>query len=499
MNDIRTNSLMTKIAEWDGLIKAGRINQVRNELTALKGHRIPRSTVCDLCQIAKRTQMNLLILKWLKPFVREFDVFLPDSTATERALYASALMRIGAHFESKLILENSSEQQDPQIILARAHLEIFQWNYSRAIPFLRMYLRQLEPASYPFLVGQLNLAAAYVAEHRWLKAEPLVELIMKVGFEQKHWLIYANALELYAQIAIHNQNYDLARERLQKAKPYLLDAGTNYEFFLKKWETVIELMTTPPDIFQVDRFDKIKSEAAQRSDWETLRELDLFLSLATKDRDLFLKVYFGTRQKSYHLRMKKIFKDQFLIPPTYIWSGNQGLESTTSFIDLKSGQTNREDLNLGNQPLLLKTLQILMKDSYSPLRVAQLMEHLYPGEFFDSVTSPQRIYRAVYRLRKWLKQYEFPLAIKMKNHLVSIEAIGPIAIKVYRQNKKPKELNLKLETFLDEWTHSHFSTKDVQKQMGLNERATQRILKKALEKKAITRIQNGRNIFYKVA
>ena len=490
-------NLKQKIKLWDGLIKQGLFHIVKKDLYALQDARVPREFVCELCGIARRVQLNLLILRWLKPYVRKFDSLELDSTNAERTLYASALMRIGAQHEAHDILQQMTDDKDPQILLAKSHLEIFQWNYDKAIPLLKKYIYLLEQDSYAILVGKLNLAAAYVAEHDWVNAIPLVDFLLTVCREKKHWLIYSNALELSAQIYIYKYDFTKAEARLREATVHLQGSGQNYEFFVKKWLAIIEILTKPTTAKSRKQMLAIQLQGAQLKDWETIREMDLFFAKATQNQELFLKVYFGTKSKSYRVRMKKVFQSQFPIPERYLWRSDFLTSTNAPQLDIKTGDTNAAGISLRHQPILLKTLQALVKDSYAPFSVGQLMSLIYPGEYFDSSSSPQRIYQAVFRLRSWLDKNQIPIQIKTESGHFSLKAIGPLTLNLYRKQCNKPYIDSTLSEFLSQWAKKAFAVKDIQETQHLSERASQRLLRKSVNNGTLECMKLGKKNIYK--
>src|SRR5207302_175208 len=58
-----------------------------------------------------------------------------------------------------------------------------------------------------------------------------------------------------------------------------------------------------------------------------------------------------------------------------------------------------------------RMLQSLALDFYRPLQLAELHERLYPREYFNPFSSPDRVHQAARRLRRWLQENRIPLGI----------------------------------------------------------------------------------------
>jgi hypothetical protein len=486
-------SMRQKMQSWDLAIKSGQAGLVRKDLSLLKNESIARPLVCDMADLARRVQMPFLVMRWLKPYVRPDTKILSESTTQERALYAAALMRVGATNEANFILQSVSEKNNSFVLLFQSHLEVLHWNYGRSIPFLKAYLKTIDPNSYASIVGRLNLCAAYVSELDWLRAEPALKELLAIADEKKYKLIYSNVLELSAQVAIHRFDFTQAEQFLDQAMSHLQSTGGKDDLFIKKWQMVIQILRND----QPSDENLIKQKAFEFKNWETVRELDFYKALALRDSELYLHVLFGTQFMSYRKQMQRIFKPDFSIPESHIWSFGFPVDQHTPWIDLKSGVTSIREVDLSSQPLLFAALKALAKDFYRPFRVGQLMQDIYPNEYFDPVSSPQRLFQTLRRLRLWLKKNKFPLKVVLHQGQFSLEAERPVYIKVYRRKSSEAQVETSLRLFLEVWHNKAFTSKDFQKHYNLQERKAQRSLAQAVKNKVLQRVQVGKKIIYK--
>jgi hypothetical protein len=490
-NDSDLLNLRQKVSTWDHEIRSGHAGLVRKELYAYKNSAIPRSLVTELADLARRVQLPFLIIRWLKPFVRP-DRELLESTADERALYASGLMRVGAHNEAQFILDSITDKQNSKALLFQSHLDVLQWNYGHSITILKKYLRTIESDTYTYAVGCLNLAAAHVAELDWLRAEPALKSLLKICLEKKYYLLLANGLELSAQMAIQRSDYQTAHDNLNEALTFLRTSGGKDDLYIKKWKAIAGLLQHQQSIQEFREF------AIELKSWETVRELDFYHAKSEKNSQLYLQVHFGTRFSSYRQQMKRVFKPQFSIPDKWEWSFGYRIEEGTPWIDLQTGETSKAGVEFNKERLLLLALQTLAKDFYRPFRVGELMQEIYPEEYFDPISSPARVFQTLRRLRLWLSQNGFPLRISLIKGQFMLEATGPIILRVYRRRKIIKSVPGKLLNFLNLWSAKTFTSNDVQNIIGFSKRATQRLLQQAVTDGVLTKVQSGKKIVYRI-
>lgn len=491
---------------WDELVKAGQPSLVRSEIPLVRVQDVPRDLLCPLADLGRRVQLHSYVVRLLKPYVKpELDI-LPGSTTRERALFASGLMRLGAHNEADKILKSVSDKKDPQLLLFRSHLEILRWNYGKSIFFLKSYLKVVDSNSYPHLVGRLNLADAYVVEMDWIKAEAQLQELARLSREKKLWLIYSNCLELLARMALNQKKFSQVQSYLEEASQNLKGSGANSELYVEKWKVLAKLIQqglTPETQAQLML---LQATALQKGNWETLREIDFFKAMALRSKDLFLQVYFGTDFLSYRKRMKRIYKPTFQIPRFYqhfmgvILEKDSGMDTVMNpipWIDLLSGRTSDLKQDLSQNPVLLGTLRALSRDFYRPVRVGQLMESLFPDEHFNPITSPQRIFQCIRRLRRWFRESGFPLQIRLHQGQYQLQATGPIHLKIYQAGVRAP-VNRQLEQFLAHWTEIAFTSVQFRERAGLQERSAQRVLQKAVSEKILEKIQIGHQVLYKM-
>ncbi len=388
----------------DGLIRAGRSAKARSELSRHRPHSFTRAERFELAAVARRAALPWLTLRILTPVVRPSTKKSVTATTREKAEYAAALVRVGAGREGSEILAALDSNEFPQVLLYRAHALFTQWEYQTAIPVLEEYLGK-DLDEYQRVIGEVNLASAYVHERHYEQAEILLSKLEISTQKQNLPALYGNTLERLAELAIDRKDWAQAEKHLTKAEIAVEQAAGFDAFFVKKWRSILTLSVSPRHGLR--DFEKFEALALQNRHWETVRECDAFRAIICHDRELFLKVYFGTPYLSYRERLRRDYKAEVEIPDSLPFP----LPSTSP----RTGATENLDLlrneALKSGQLKHRLLKAMVSDFYRPARVAHLFSDLYPGESFELVGSRARVHVAMQELRSWFRKKRLPLRI----------------------------------------------------------------------------------------
>lgn len=465
-----------RLKQWDNLIRGGQARLVRDHCKKINHKQIPRQVLVEYCQIARRVGAPELIVRWLQPAVR----VKKDATESEKALYALGLFRLGAFREAEQLLGECHAEKEPQIFFYRASLYINQWNYQRAIPELRKYIRNPKVPEYSKLVGRLNLCASLVGNQDFNQAELEIEKLLKRIGSQEYSLLRGNLLEIRSQLFVEKQKFDKALQDLTDAGGLLKNADERSLVYVDKWKSIIHLKKYPPPKTNFQIFDSIRERAVQIQDWETIREIDLSWSLAAHDRDLFLRVYWGSRFNHYKDRVKKLFNDSRHIEDQFIWK-NSPEEQSESAVDL---------VEMAPTKLLKRFFFILTRDFYRPLRSTELIDYIYENEFFNPISSPVKLHRLLLRARAWISEVELPVVIEVKKNSFRIKAHTPLRL---QSHLGESERVFKLPS---EFTQRFFTAAEWAQLFGISDRSARRQLSGLVREGVLVRKGHGRRIKY---
>jgi hypothetical protein len=377
-------------------------------------------------------------------------------TGAELAEYAVLLLRIGAVREALKVLDKVDADQTPESLIYRAFCNFNIWEHEKAIPSLSKYLTQTHDP-YKILVARLNLAAAYCIQGDYSASRSLLSQCLGEAETTGRWRLFANCLELQAEIAIYLGDVTLAEQNLKRAFEILHLHQNIDQLYVLKWQAYIEsLRSNSPE--PMGRF---RALAFERREWESVREADLFSVKLFPDAAKLDHLTFGTPFPGYIRRIERI-SGRSTDSQQYLWGDPNGM-----ILEIATGRFhNQQHLPVGRK--IHQLLKVLAADFYRPPRIGDLFARLYPGEHFDIQSSPNRIYQILNRARTWLTQTNVPIDIAESRGAYSIKFLGAFAIICQRESTEVSGLRAyvtQLETLF--MNGRPFSSNDVCNQLKL--------------------------------
>lgn len=482
-----------QITQIDNLLKLAKHNEARQLFLKLAKLKWPRHHLEQLCNLARRLNEPYILLKKLKPVVNPEGRKKPQiATIKEIALYSFGLSRIGACVEAHEMLAQLPDFL-PEKFFYMGLNYIYQWQYYKAIQPLKNYLKLLKPESYEYLVGSLNLISALSATKQSTAALEYVEDFLKI-VDPKYLLLKANAYELKAQALIFKGEFNKARECLKLAGEILMNSGSKYDLFVKKWNLIIKMF----EHNQCDQteFREVKELALKGKNFEIVRELDFHFTNCFCDPSLFQKVYFGTRFIIYRSRFNPMVRNK-LLPSVK----NKSILIQKDFHNIKlSSESNGEKKTFDLNQLVLTSkqhqlLRIILSEFYSPLQLGEVFRRLYPAEYFDPYSSVARLYTCYRSLKDSLKSTHCPIEIMWQNRQIHWRAKQDFNLLVNKAQYENEEMgNLKNKIIdlqkLDELP-SEFRKNDIEEVFGKSDRSIYRFINDAIKSKKIIKFRRG--------
>ncbi|MBC7464870.1 MAG: hypothetical protein H7256_02670 [Bdellovibrio sp.] len=447
-----------QLTKWDEWIRTGHASKVRTLSRQLNHKKIPRPLLVDYAQIARRVGAPDLILLWLGPIVRSEKKMSWAATDQEKAIYGLGLFRLGAFHEAETILSEINPEIEPQVYFYRASLNMNQWNYAKAIPDLKKYIANKKVAPYQRLVGHLNLCASLVSN---IKKDPKqieyqIHKLMSQLDQADFPLLKGNLLEIRSQWLYEKGELKNALADLDKASQILRKADEQSLIYIDKWKLIIQLKDQKNSKNLVSQFDDLKKRAIDAKNWETVRDCDLQKALTLKDSNLILKVYWGSKFSAYKKRVRHLYPS-LVVDNTFSWK-NSDRKDLPSFNLIESAPTKT----------LRKLFFILLSEMYQPLRSTEIIDSLYPNEYYHPATSPARLHRLIARARKWLQENQIPVQIQAFRNAYRLKQLTTSQIILSSQMAAPKIVLPELVQ------QEFFRAKDWAKQKNVSERTARK-------------------------
>ncbi|MCB0366341.1 MAG: hypothetical protein H6624_04865 [Bdellovibrionaceae bacterium] len=462
------------LQELDKKVRLGRHAEVRRDLLGLNLRQIPREYFVRFARLFYRSNLPLTSLRLIGPAIHQTKRRMDPATSEEVAEYSVGLLRIGASREAEHLLEGLAKSGLPKVHLYLAFVAITQWDYQKAAGALLQYL-QHEDDPYQRLVAQTNLAAAQVFLGQFAEAGRSLSSLRKQTKREGHLLLFANALELSAQLSLANGDYERTEGFLELAEATLKKSTAIDELFVRKWKTLLQLDRSRGRSGW-GQWEEIRNQAFHRRHWETIRENDFYKSVYGRDDDLFARVYFGTPFSSYREYMKEKAKRQVVLPNYYDWQLKGGASRRGRVFNVSEGQEISGPSALRAGFLEHRCLQVLASDIYRPVRLGALFGHLYPDEFFDAQSSPTRVHQVLRRLRRWLEAEGWPILIKGRGHAFALQASVPVRLRLSLSLVPATSGELQLQELARCFQREAFSSSQAAQALGVSKRQINKLL-----------------------
>ena len=135
-----------------------------------------------------------------------------------------------------------------------------------------------------------------------------------------------------------------------------------------------------------------------------------------------------------------------------------------------------------------------------PIAPGNLYSSLYPDEYFNPDSSPNRMYQVVQRLRKWYRDNNIPLNVKVdKNHFL-LEMKGDYGILLPKTYQKMgnEQYHAYLNRLREEWPYKTFSGGEAQKFLEISKSSFFKFSSWATTNKKLYKSGTGRSTLYRL-
>lgn len=452
-------------------LRQGQFKYAQAELQKISILNIPKSQLAELAALARRAHLWKLSLKWLHPLVRPQSQSAPSASPREIVEYAMALQKAGAIIEANDLLSVVDPASEPRVLLSKAYLRMAQWDYLSAEAFLSAYIQSPSISDYERLTGKVNWLAALTV----LKDSRVSDLAVDFENEARdggHYLLLSNCLEISAQRFVSESNWSEARNSLQRAQLLIRQEQNLDSLFIDKWQAIVLALETR----DAGKLSDFRSRALQLKHWETLRDLDFYQAVLEPDCSWADWVYFGTPFVGFRKRLETFrgFSEQ-----TWISRSSKARETIDPWFPGK----NEGDLSH-------RCFVLLLQDLYRPLRVAQAFGHLFPKEYYNPISSSNRIHQVMTRTRHWLKNMEPSFQLIEVDGAYSLRIPENLSLLYRKQSLSYEESHFFFNRYRSVLT-SEFTTKDLLQFTDRSLSTLQRMIKIAVENNVLVKVGQG--------
>ena len=456
---------------------------------------VPRSLTARYANLIRRMGGTKHALAILNPIVRnDFD----KPSIEESIEYASCLCRHGLVEESINLLNSIINESYPEIYYELAIAYISKWDYPSSIPYLIKYLSFKNLSSYKICVGEVNLAAAYIYTNENEKAESLLKKLItklqKNGFN----LLCGNALELLGEIYLSKGELDHAMKLFNESGEKLQSSNPRYQLYLEKWKVIIKMLKENGSPESLQECDGLRKKAAALHDWNSLREIELYKAVVTKNTEAILNLYYGVASAEYRKRILLIWRAPLPIEEYYDRKIGPGAALATKVFDIAAGKDLQTEAQLKPGQGMHRLLQALTSDFYAPFLTTKIFSHVFKDVFYNPATSPQQVHQVVNRLNDWFVENKIPLTVKHSKAGYRLRAEQAYILRI-QMDKAPRTKN-------DDFIHllksnglvKDFSVKMVIERLNISRRSVTRLLSEGVASGKLIRRGRSQSTMYSI-
>jgi tetratricopeptide (TPR) repeat protein len=413
-----SSHIQKQMQEIESLIRLGRTREAGQLLAQIPVRRLARSARAPLADLCRRTGRVTLGLKLLASTMSASRLGRTKATDQETAVYAALLLRTGAVDEAIRTLSTVDSSQAPEASLYKAFGLFARWDYETAIPHVQEYLKFITDP-YARGLGEVNLAAAFVGAYRHKEAAALLDGLIPRLEEKRFDRLLGNCYQIRSTAGLEAGDFAAAERDLLAAENLVRSDATFDSFRTLKWRSILESRRTN----STGALANFRAEAFKRREWESVRDADFQMIRIDFNQTTFEKLYFGTPFPSYRETMCRVL-DHACDRDSFIVGSNTGV-----VIDLVDGKLEcdlgdkRDGAEVPGRKMLL-ALAAMVADAYRPASLGHLFSEIFPGEYYDVWSSPNRVHQILRRTRRWLEMQNVPISLGETDGAYRIE-IGP--------------------------------------------------------------------------
>lgn len=499
----RSSNLDDQLKKIRVLIENGQVQDAVTCLDGLNYKQLRRNEVLVVARLYRRAAQFLKTIELLRPMVRPPSKQIIQATDEERLEYAVALTGLGSVIEASRLMSEVENKELGLYSLYTAFNSIKQWNYLEAIQPLEKYL-EIEADFYAQSVAKVNLLQAYLYCG---KLEMAVKLIEDKPWQmdlvnKKKLRLLGNLEELKAQYFFQVKHWSDALDCLARASSYL-EKSEIEKLFVQKWQFLVQLFSKGPDAQSQDSWMRLRIYAQGLGHQETVRDLDYHYGYKTQHLKILRYVYWGTPFLSYKNLINQKMMSEFSIDLSREETFYRPLEGkklaplfeADSILPITVHET-----RVSKSALLQKLFSYLNSDFYRGMSVYAIHDAVYTGEYFNPLSSPEKVRQGIHRLRDCFRDLKAPIEIDFQNNHYRIYSLNdePVGIVSYRKNFLDQQIPAIVSKIRECYPCENFKLKDLSIRLNIPSRTLSTQIKKAIEGDFVEKLSSGPNAQYKL-
>lgn len=455
-------------AQIEQLISEFKLNEARQALLSIPVNSISIADRSYYANLSRRCGLFKLALQ----FSHELVYGTKFATPKDLLEYANGLRRIGLINESLRILDRLPPTAKTTLQRALCHMQ--RWDFGTAAGHLLLSL-ETSSAEHEIVTAKVNLALCLAflneldAAEKWLAglaANPTI------------W-------EIQAQIESRRGNWPTVLKMTEE------HAEGVSAFLLRKWKHVMALAQNK-NSESLGALHEFKQQIRSAGQWESLRHLDWEIALATDDKELAARVYFG----SPHLAFRQQILASRFGPkmPDYIlrtdsrWNGQH-----PKIINGLTGQ----NMPFSYDSLPFRASLLMLSDCYQPWTIYRLFDGLFPEENFDPFKSVKRLQGIVSKISTEVRKRKTPLEIRQSAQGYRLRPCDEGAIIIFDEMRFLSVEAMVLSLLKVRFKDQAFKLKDIDGLTPLNRKQNALAIQSLLDDQALE-VVNGRLPKYRV-
>jgi len=519
---------MKELELVDSLVENRKIKIAQDKLKLIhKKYKLNRSESLVLATLFRKVFMPERAIKILHKYVYPSVKSPLIATDKEYAQYGQSLNQINVLIEASVLFGKVNQDLYPNVYIYLAHNNILRAKYKEAEKNIIKYVQHpkatmegklIAESFYPKIMiffkndykGTETYLEKYINKIKKHNKTP----IKNEDFVDPKYIYILNAYVFAMINQYYLNNCEKALEYLNllfNEFPEINEIKNSLCFRINAWKLLVDLkqsaMSNGNNSLILSKIKTNKSKLIKSNDPISLvmiRLIEFEVAKILNQNDKLIELYFSTRDKDILLQVyNELILRKLNIPEEYSIKIGKNFNSHIE-INVQNGKNNISKFTLKEGQVPQRLFEILAADVNIPLRIAELNDLLFDGEHYNPYTSPDRVHKAIKRLRRWFQQSKIPLDVIASNGMYSLVSATGCVFKVTRINRPGcKDIfTLSVDDFIvlqhlyNKMSSNEFVAMTLANELNVSKKTASRILNRAIKCKLVLRLGKGPSVKY---